>query len=169
MTGETTPPCPFPALDAPGELELPRKLGQVTEAALGGWRVTAQLVPRPETLDAGGQLTAYLAPEALPGRMLVRTRRRGDRFWPLGMTQEKKLQDFLTDLKVPRTWRDRVPLVAAAEGIAWVVGYRVAQWARVRTESGEDAPVLRMKFERTDDAGRTSLRNTWSHLPELSG
>jgi tRNA(Ile)-lysidine synthase len=149
MTRETTPPCPFPALDAPHELELPRSPGRVTEATLGGWRVAAQLVPQPETLDAGGQLTAYLEPGALGGRVIVRTRQPGDRFWPLGMSQEKKLQDFFTDLKVPRTWRDRVPLVVAAEGIAWVVGYRVAQWARVREESGDDTPVLWVKFEPT--------------------
>lgn len=155
MTRETTPPCPFPALEAPGELELPRRLGEVTEAALGGWWVTAQLVPRPETLDEAGQLSAYLTPEALAGRVLVRGRQPGDRFWPLGMPQEKKLQDFFTDQKVPRTWRDRVPLVVAAEGIAWVVGYRVAQWARVRTEAGGDAPVLRVKFEPAGGAERT--------------
>jgi tRNA(Ile)-lysidine synthase len=152
MTREATPPCPLPALGAPGELELPRGHDGVTEATLGGWRVTAQLAPRPETLDAGGRFTAYLAPEALAGRVLVRARRPGDRFWPLGMAQEKKLQDFFTDLKVPRTWRDRVPLVVAVatEGIAWVVGYRVSQWARVRTDDLPGGKVLRLEFQRMD-------------------
>jgi tRNA(Ile)-lysidine synthase len=36
----------------------------------------------------------------------------------------KKLQDFFTDLKIPKSVRSRIPLVVAPEGIVWVVGYR---------------------------------------------
>jgi tRNA(Ile)-lysidine synthase len=58
----------------------------------------------------------------------VRTWEEGDRFQPLGMTGEKKLQDFFVDEKVPRRQRGRVPLLCAADGrIAWVVSYRIAE------------------------------------------
>jgi len=73
----------------------------------------------------------------------VRPRRPGDRFQPLGMTQEKRLQDFMVDSKIPRAWRDRVPLVVSPRGIAWVVGWRVAEWARVRDG---DSPQLALSF-----------------------
>ncbi|MSQ05781.1 MAG: tRNA lysidine(34) synthetase TilS [Dehalococcoidia bacterium] len=168
LTPDAGPPCPFPELDGPYALELPTAMNQVTELTLGGWRVAAQLAPRPEVLDAGDGFTAWLAPGALTGRVQVRARQAGDRFWPLGMTQEKKLQDFFTDLKVPRTWRDRVPLLESAEGIAWVVGYRVAEWARVEDSPVEGAPVLRVGFEQVHGLEKISLRNTWSHLPELT-
>jgi tRNA(Ile)-lysidine synthase len=57
--------------------------------------------------------------------LVVRTWSPGDRFHPLGMKgHSKKLQDFFTDCKVPTTLRPVVPLVAAHEGIVWVVGYR---------------------------------------------
>jgi tRNA(Ile)-lysidine synthase len=60
--------------------------------------------------------------------LTVRTWREGDRFQPLGMTGEKKLQDFFVDEKVPRRRRDRVPVLCAADGrIAWVVGCRMAE------------------------------------------
>jgi tRNA(Ile)-lysidine synthase len=47
------------------------------------------------------------------------------------MTGHKKLQDFMVDAKVPEPWRDRVPLLVAGRGIAWVAGWRIAEWARV--------------------------------------
>ncbi len=57
--------------------------------------------------------------------LLVRSWSPGDRFQPYGMHgHSKKLQDFFTDLKIPRSVRSRVPLVVAPEGIVWVVGYR---------------------------------------------
>jgi tRNA(Ile)-lysidine synthase len=56
--------------------------------------------------------------------LTVRWPRRGDRFRPLGMANEKKLGDFFTDSKVPRSERERCPLVVAGGEIAWVVGHR---------------------------------------------
>jgi tRNA(Ile)-lysidine synthase len=66
--------------------------------------------------------------EALGKDLFVRTWESGDRFQPLGMSEEKKLQDFFVDEKVPRHRRGRVPLVCAADGrIAWVVGHRISE------------------------------------------
>lgn len=65
--------------------------------------------------------------DALGNHLEVRTWRAGDRFQPLGMKGEKKLQDFFVDEKVSRAERGRVPLLCVADGrIAWVVGYRIA-------------------------------------------
>ena len=59
------------------------------------------------------------------------------------MAHHKKLQDFFTDSRVPRAWRDRVPLLVSEQGIAWVVGYRIAHWARVEHgDSSEYVNVL---------------------------
>jgi tRNA(Ile)-lysidine synthase len=62
----------------------------------------------------------------------VRRRRPGDRFQPLGMVQEKKLQDFLTDAHVPRDARDSIPLFVSPRGIVWLGGLRIAEWAKPR-------------------------------------
>ena len=69
--------------------------------------------------------------DALAMPLGVRRRRRGDRFRPLGMAGEKKLQDVFVDAKVPRGERDRVPIVCDRAGIVWVVGRRMAERARV--------------------------------------
>ena len=57
--------------------------------------------------------------------LLVRSWRPGDVFQPLGMGgRRKKLQDYFTDIKLPREDRSRVPLLVAPEGILWVAGHR---------------------------------------------
>jgi tRNA(Ile)-lysidine synthase len=56
--------------------------------------------------------------------LVVRARRPGDWLAPEGMTGRKKLQDLLVDTGVPRSQRDRVPLVAAGSDLVWVVGLR---------------------------------------------
>jgi tRNA(Ile)-lysidine synthase len=63
--------------------------------------------------------------DRIDGPLMVRTWQPGDRFCPFGMKgRSKKLQDFFTDLKVFGGDRTRVPVVATAERIVWVVGYR---------------------------------------------
>ncbi len=54
----------------------------------------------------------------------VRSRRPGDRFHPVGMTGTKKLQDLFVDAKIPRSERDRIPIVYSPRGIVWVAGVR---------------------------------------------
>jgi len=63
--------------------------------------------------------------------LLARTRLPGDRFRPLGAPGEKKLQDLLVDRKVPRSLRDRIPILADGEGIVWVCGLVIADRAKI--------------------------------------
>ena len=112
------------------------------EETVGGWRIRALEQPSPAVLD-GGPFDACLDRDALGGALAVRTRRRGDRFQPLGVGSSEngrkqtttKLQDFLVDQRVPRSWRDQVPLVVSPRGIAWVVGWRIAHWARITPQT----------------------------------
>jgi tRNA(Ile)-lysidine synthase len=61
------------------------------------------------------------------------------------MNQTKKLQDFMVDAKIPRLWRDRVPLVSSPQQILWVVGWRIDDRVKV-TENTKK--ILRLQFER---------------------
>ena len=68
---------------------------------------------------------ALLDADALPGPLIVRSRRAGDAFRPLGCSGEAKLKSYLIDRKVPRPARERVPLVVSGSRIAWVVGFQI--------------------------------------------
>ena len=106
-----------------------------------GSSMTADVVTPPESFaDAPrrGQCYAYVARDiASGGRVLVRARVPGDRYVPLGMSHEIKVQDLMVDGKVPRERRDSTPIVVAPDAgrIAWVVGFPPADWARVHRDA----------------------------------
>ena len=166
LSREASLPCPFPHLDqAPhldqvhGLLALP-VAGSPTSAKAGLWEIVLRSVdpgeiefgdgasssPALGSTFEGQAWTAYFNRESMGDRMRVRAWLPGDRFQPLGLAGEKKLQDFFTDARVPRDWRKRVPLLVTERGIAWVVGYRIAQWARVDTNSTGPDWAIEVKF-----------------------
>ena len=77
--------------------------------------------------------------------LLVRHRKLGDYFQPLGMSHFKKLQDFMVDAKIPRSWRGMIPLLCSPEQILWVVGWRIDERVKV-TEATKN--ILNIKFMR---------------------
>lgn len=85
----------------------------------------------------------WLDEEALRFPLAVRNRRPGDRLDPLGLNGSKKVQDMFVDAKVPRSERDRVPLLADAAGtILWIPGMRRSRHALPR--AGRTAVHVRM-------------------------
>ena len=87
---------------------------------------------------------AYLDLDKVGNTMSVRSRQRGDRFYPLGMTEPKKLGEFMIDAKIPRTWRGRVPVVYSPEQILWVVGYRIDDRVKVTDDTSK---ALQLEFQ----------------------
>lgn len=79
---------------------------------------------------------AMLDLEKLKFPLELRIWEQGDRFNPLGMLKEKKVSDFLIDQKVPFIQKAKVKVLISEGRIAWVLGYRIADWAKVtpRTE-----------------------------------
>lgn len=62
-----------------------------------------------------------------PSLLKVRPWQPGDRFAPLGLGGSKSIQDLFTDSKVPRTERERIPIVISGDKIVWVCGFRIAE------------------------------------------
>ncbi len=127
-------------------VRVPEMLGERVEVDIDGWRLQVQVIEASDPGDcsdfSGQRFTAIIRREALGDYVSVRGRRPGDRFQPSGMAGTKKLQDFFTDTKVPRSQRDSIPLLVCDRGIAWVVGHRIADWATPR----DDATVVQARF-----------------------
>lgn len=62
----------------------------------------------------------FLVPENVEFR--IRSRRTGDRFYPLGMTGSKTVSDLFTDKKIPPFERDYVPILTANGKIVCIGG-----------------------------------------------
>lgn len=63
--------------------------------------------------------------------LIVRNRRQGDRFQPHGMNGTKKIKDYLVDTKVPRTDRDRIPMLVSGNDILWIIGFTTNEKFRI--------------------------------------
>lgn len=131
-------------LPVPGEVEMP-ELGW----RLRAWRIegtpgsedVSELPPAPELppLSFGdrpaeigrAESRVYLDATSIGPSLSVRTWQPGDRFQPLGMRGEKKLQDYFGDARVPRDVRTRVPLVYSGDQLLWVAGLRISHHARL--------------------------------------
>ena len=128
--------CPFTPLEGEHRLNVPG------DTVLPGWNVRANITTPGQGAEG---FTACLDLDDSGTDLVVRGRKAGDRFQPLGMAELKKLQDFMVDAKIPRAWRDRVPLVCSPEGIVWVVGWRIADRVKVKDSTKQ---VLYLEFKR---------------------
>jgi tRNA(Ile)-lysidine synthase len=80
--------------------------------------------------------------------LIVRPRRQGDRFVPLGMRSQKKVGKFLTAQRLPHRTRNKVLVVGDAEKIIWVWPVRISEQAKVTAETRE---VLQLQIADPDD------------------
>jgi len=78
-----------------------------------------------------GRSSVLLDAEKMTFPLLIRPRRPGDFFYPMGFGRKKKLQDFFVDVKVPRDERDSIPVVASGDDIVWIAGYRADERFKV--------------------------------------
>ncbi|NLH15566.1 MAG: tRNA lysidine(34) synthetase TilS [Phycisphaerae bacterium] len=65
----------------------------------------------------------------------IRRRRPGDRFVPLGQTEEKKIGKFLTAQKTSDGLRRRILIVEDTRQILWVAPLRISEVARIRPQT----------------------------------
>lgn len=76
--------------------------------------------------------------------LVVRLRRPGDKFRPLGLPAEKKVGKFLTAAKVPQQLRQKLLIVADTEKIIWVWPIRICEQARLAARTKK---ILQLRIE----------------------
>lgn len=127
-----------------------------------GWTFESRILNDMESIEPN-PFVAYLDYEKLSPPIVIRSRRPGDLFSPLGVKKEgpnktksaksngkthtknhrgKKLQSYLINAKVPVDIRDSIPLVIAGDKVVWVVGWRIAHGARITQQTKK---VLQIK------------------------
>lgn len=117
------------------EFELPFRQGLV-ETPLGLFRITE--VEGTAGFEKSTEI-AFLDKEKvekLGGEIVIRTRRDGDRFRPVGAPGKRKLKDYLIDRKIDREKRDVIPLVACGNEVLYVAGYAASESTKVDDTTG---------------------------------
>jgi tRNA(Ile)-lysidine synthase len=108
------------AVHLPGQTLLPIRRLEI-DCAVND--VTSQDIP--QLRRTAHRMSEYVDLDAVHPPLVVRKRRSGDRFFPLGAPGSKKLSDFLTDTKVDPKVRDRVAILCDQLGPIWVIGHRI--------------------------------------------
>lgn len=108
--------------------------GRVIESGFGrlrpGTDLEAGTVPDwlEELLEVGDDRTrAFFDHDKLRFPLVVRTRRPGDAYRPLGAPGRKKLKEVLRAKGVPASDRDALPVFVSGEDVIWVPGLPVAE------------------------------------------
>ncbi len=139
ITNDPKAMSPFPTLETESKLKIPGK------TKLPGWQVEAKIL-NTQLDEKGNEFTACFDLGKTGDRLTVQSRKPGDRFQPLGLSQPKKISEFMIDAKIPQAWRGQIPLVCSKEHIIWVVGWRIDERVKV---SKDTRKVLHLEFNRS--------------------
>lgn len=119
---------------------------------LPGWEIASSMVKTSGKPQISDQYEIAVDADQLGDNVIVRTRRSGDRFWPLGMPGEIKLNRFFINEKIPWSFRAKVPLLVTNTGIQWVVGYRISDRVKITPKTSN---IIKISFLKTTDMTTT--------------
>lgn len=129
--------APEIAVNLPGVTILPIRRLEIDCAIL---EVSEKDIP--DLRRAATRMEEYLDFEAIRPPLVVRKRRPGDRFFPLGAPGSKKLSDFLTSNKVDPRERERIAVLCDHLGPIWIIGHRIDDRVKMTALTRQ---VLRLK------------------------
>jgi tRNA(Ile)-lysidine synthase len=138
--GSATGTPPIASKDQAVTVEIPgqtRLGGYLIEASISSTDETcerSQIVSRKSKIPASGG-SEWFDMEKIKPPLVVRGREPGDRFVPLGQSQDKKLGKFLTAQRIPHGIRRDVLVFADKEKIIWVWPVRMSEQPKVAAET----------------------------------
>lgn len=109
-------------------------------------KLNFEVIPYSDNIDYTQRNASFLDLDKL-GNLSVRNRRIGDRFIPSGMKNEKKLKDFLIDLKVPAYLRDSLPILCSDNTIAALIGTRTGELFKIDNQTKNILKITRGTYD----------------------
>lgn len=140
-SGEITTSSHSPIAFSEGSITI--DLHQPGRASFDAFDLEWQFVPE---RGESSPNVEYFDADSIGTQITLRHWRRGDRFHPIGMPSDSKLQDLFTNWKVPAAEKRRRLLATDAHGkIFWVEGLRISELHKVLPHSSR---ILRWAWHR---------------------
>jgi len=135
--------APEVAISVPGETQLPVRRLRIACAL---YDVESGDIP--DLRRRGGRMEEYVDFDAIRPPLVVRARRPGDRFFPLGAPGSKKVNDFLSSVRVGPKERENVAVMCDHLGPIWVIGHRIDDRVKLTEESRHVLHLRAMELNR---------------------
>lgn len=123
-------------LQVPGKTKIGRFLIQAATLEADGSRIEKFKIEKNNCIESFDWDKVKLP-------LMVRSRKAGDRFWPLGLEAGKKIGKFLTAAKVPHHLRRKLLVIEDSEKIIWLWPVRIGEQAKITDETQK---VLQLKI-----------------------
>jgi tRNA(Ile)-lysidine synthase len=77
----------------------------------------------------------YFDRDKIKEPLMIRNRRNGDWYEPLGMRGSQKIKKLFIDRKIPRQERNRMALIADQESVIWIENMHISERVKVSSET----------------------------------
>lgn len=104
------------------------------------------------SVDYGVYGRVFFDEDKISGPLVLRNRRKGDSFAPLGMSGTQKVKKLFIDRKIPRRERDRIALLADGKSIIWIENLHLSERVKI-TPGTKNAVMLELLPSQTSAAG----------------
>jgi tRNA(Ile)-lysidine synthase len=88
-----------------------------------------------ENVDFSGKNEVYLDLDKIQQPLIIRNRRNGDWFQPLGMQGRQKIKNFFIDHKIPRHERDEMILFVDQISVLWIENSNLSDRVKITAET----------------------------------
>lgn len=110
------------------------------QTRFGAWLIEASIVEADQQVferfkAKKSRFVEWFDFDRLKAPLLVAYRRRGERFWPLGLAGEKKVGKFLTAAKAPRQLREKILVISDNEKVIWIWPIRISEKVKVTSST----------------------------------
>jgi len=128
----------FPQIDSGNEIELP--IPSQLELSKG-WKIQSKQVKMDKSIltwlrNNEDPFMAWIDYERLDSPLVIRTRQKGERFYPHGMDGKSiKLSEYMINKKIPRQARANYPLIVSGKEIVWIPGFQLGHKFQVQPKS----------------------------------
>ena len=88
-----------------------------------------------ENIDFSGKNEVYLDLDKIQQPLIIRNRRDGDWFQPLGMQGRQKIKNFFIDHKIPRCERNEIMLFVDHISVIWIENMHLNDRVKITAET----------------------------------